>query len=444
MEFDLVVLGCGSAGTEAVKEALRYTKRILCVDRSPEAVGGTCLNRGCVPAKFLRKGALLSEEVKRASFYGLSASLGETSFAGAVDSVRRSVITPIREGLLKFFKAKGVKLLFSPQVRVLGPNLLEVGGKRVSFRFLLVATGSSPSALPGLVSDGRFVLDTDSLWDLTELPRRLLIVGGGVSGVEFAYSLKLYGAEEVYLVELEKGLLPTAGFPPDAVRRLERALKGLGVKVFTGRSVAEVDAARRRVLLSDGTVLEVDAVLLTVGRRPNTSDLGLEEVGVELDPKGFVKTKKGYRTSVETIFAAGDVLPTPALAHAAEGEARLAVRNAFENRFEELDYDRLPSVVYSYYELGRFGKTETDLRREKVPFEVKLLNFRSVARALAEGEEGLVKVYASPEGRILGAVVLSRKSTDSLLHLLLEAENLGRLKGLVFAHPTVEEVLKNL
>ncbi len=438
MDFDLVILGCGSAGTEAAKEALKYTKKILCIDRAPEEIGGTCLNRGCVPTKFLREGALLSEKIEKSSFYGIDAKLSSLNLVDAINSSKRNVIEPVRSGLLKFLKSKGVKFTFTDRVRVLDRNLLEVGGKKVSFKFLLIATGSSPSSVPNVVPDGGFVLDTDSFWDLEILPERVLIVGGGVSGVEFAYILKRYGAKEVYIVELADRLLPTTDYPQDMVRRLERSLKSEGIRIHTSTVVEDIDPSTGRVRLTGGLLLEVNKVLLTVGRKPNTSNLGLENVGVELTPKGYIKVDKGYRTAVNNIFAAGDVLPTPALAHVAEWEAKLAVRNMFENLSEELDYDRIPSVVYSIYELGGFGKNEKLLKEEGVKFETKMLTFRSVAKALAEREEGLIKVHADAEGNILGAFVLSRKHTDALIHLLLEAKNLNLLRKTVFAHPTVE------
>ena len=450
MEFDLAIIGCGSAGVEAAKEALKLRKKVICIERSPEWIGGTCLNKGCVPTKHLREGAYLTEKLQSADFYGISSPLRDTDILSSIKGAKERVIKPVREATYKFLSSKGVKFLFSQNAVFKDKNTLLVDGKPVRAKYFLIATGSSPSSVPNVVPDGKFVLDTDSFWNIEVAPRKVLIVGGGVSGLEFAYILKRYGAEEVHIVELQKGLLPSVkNLSPDVVKRLERKLKAEGIKIHLQTVVEDIDPSKRRVRLSNGLLLEkIDFVLLTVGRKPNTSNLGLEKIGVKLTPRGFVEVDKTYRSSVENIYAAGDVIETPALAHVAKVEARLAVRNIFLKTSDSLDYSKVPSVVYSAYELGSFGWGEGEIKERKIPYAVKMASFRSVAKALSEGEEGLIKVFVSPEGEILGANVLSRKHTDSLLHLLLLAKDGGlkidRLREFIFAHPTVEEVLENL
>ncbi len=449
MEFDLIVIGCGSAGVEAAKEALKYTKRVLCIEKSPEAIGGTCLNRGCVPTKFLREGALLIEKIKRSEFYGIESELKGLNLVGAISKGMSEVVAPVREATFKYLKGRGAKFHFSEGVSFIDKYAVKIAdGKTFRGKYFLIATGSSPSKIPNVEPDGEFVLDTDTFWEIEEVPRRVLIVGGGASGVEFAHILKTYGVEEVYLVELAAQILPTVNYPRDMVSRLKRKLEGEGVKIFTSTVVEEVDGNSKKVKLSNGQTLGVDYVLLTVGRRPNTSGLNLERIGVRLNPKGFVEVDERYRTSVENIFAAGDVIPTSALAHVAKHEAVLAVKNIFRREAASLNYRKVPSVVYSAYELGGFGYGEAELKEKKIPFKTVMLNFRSVAKALAELEDGLVKVYLSEKGEILGAFVLSKKHTDGLLHLLLmgteEKWTPERFKEFVFAHPTVDEVLENL
>ncbi len=449
MDFDLIVIGCGSAGTEAAKEALKHTKKVLCLEKTPEDIGGTCLNRGCVPTKFLREGTILAQKIEHSGFYGIESSLGGISLVGAIRSGKEGVIRPIRESLYKYLKGKGMKFHFSGGFTFLDRNRIRAAdGKIFSGRYFLIATGSSPAAVKNIVPDGEFVLDTDSFWNLRETPKSVLIVGGGVSGLEFANILKTYRVEEVFVVEIAPSVLPSGIYPTDMVRRLERELKRKGVKILTSTSVERVNAETGEVLLSNGETLKVEKVLLTVGRKPNTERLGLESVGVERDAKGFVRVKKNYASTVENIFAVGDAIATPALAHVAKHEARLAVENIFKKTLKRLDYSKIPSVVYSAYEIGGFGPTEKDLKGEGIPYKTVMLSFRSVAKALAEMEEGLIKTYLSPEGKILGGAVLSKKHTDALLHLLLMAAEAGwteeKLKRFVFAHPTVEEVLENI
>jgi len=450
MIFDLAVIGCGSAGVEAAKEALKYTKKIVCVERSKEDIGGTCLNRGCVPTKHLREGAYLAEKITLSDLYGLEMTLKGFSLVSSIKGAKEKVIKPIRESTYKFLSSKGVKFVFTPNAVFKDKNTLSVSGKEIKAKYFLVATGSSPSAVPNVVPDGEFVLDTDSFWNIKAAPRKVLIVGAGVSGVEFAHILKRYGAEEVHLAELQKSILPSVdNLSPDVVRRLERKLKSDGIKIHLQTVVEDIDPASKRVKLSNGQLLEgLDFVLLTVGRRPNTRNLGLENIGVKLTPRGYIEVDDTYRSSVENLYAAGDVIETPALAHVAKAEARLAVRNIFLKTSDRLDYDSVPSVVYSAYELGSFGKGERELKGEKIPYTVKMATLRSIAKALTEGEEGLIKVFVSPEGEILGANVLTKKHTDALLHLLLLAKvkgtKIGELEDFIWAHPTVEEVLENL
>ena len=450
MEFDLAIIGCGSAGVEAAKETLKLRKRVICIERSPEWIGGTCLNKGCIPTKHLREGAYLTEKLQSADFYGISTSLKGLDILSSIKSANEKVIRPIREATYKFLSSKGIKFLFSQNVVFADKNTLLVDGKPVRAKYFLIATGSSPFSVPNVVPDGEFVLDTDSFWNIEAAPRRVLIVGGGVSGVEFAYILKRYGAEEVHIVELQKSLLPSVkNLSPDVVKRLEKKLKSEGIKIHLQTVVEDINPSKKRIKLSNGLLLEgIDFVLLTVGRRPNTSDLRLEKVGVKLTPRGYIEVNRSYRSSVENIYAVGDVIETPALAHVAKAEARLAVRNIFLKTSDSLDYSKVPSVVYSAYELGSFGWGERELKERKIPYKVKMASFRSVAKALSEGEEGLIKVFVSSKGEILGANVLSKKHTDSLIHLLLLAKEEGlkidHLKEFVFAHPTVDEVLENL
>ncbi|RTZ60544.1 MAG: hypothetical protein DSZ31_01835 [Gammaproteobacteria bacterium] len=448
--MDLVIIGCGSAGVSAAKEALKYTKNVLCVDRSPEWIGGVCLNKGCVPTKHLREGAYLLDKIAFSGSYGFFPLSPSLNLKSAIEGAKTKVIKPTREGIYKFLRSKGVKFLFSQEVEFLNPNTLRVGEKTVTSKYFLVATGSSPSSVGGISADGEFIFDTDTFWEIEKTPKKVVIVGGGVSGVEFAYILSRYGAEEIHLIEIGKTLLPTVeNLSSDIVRRLERALKGLKIKVHIQTAVEDIDKNTRRVKLTSGELLEdIDAVILTVGRKPNTYSLGLERIGVSLTQKGHIEVNEKYQTSVENIYAVGDVIETPALAHVASHEAKLAVRNIFENSSKRLDYTSVPSVVYSVYEIGSFGFGEKQLKTQGVEYKTSTVTFRAVAKAISEGEEGLIKVFHTPEGQILGANILSKKHTDSILHLLLLAKKGGlsvnELREIVWAHPTIEEVLELL
>ena len=178
-DFDLVIIGCGAAGVEAAKEALKHTKKVLCIEKSPQSIGGTCLNRGCVPTKHLREGAFLLDTLKESSLYGITAQVQSANFSLAVEKVKSQVIKPIRENTYKYLKGRGVKFLFSQEVKFLNTNTLTVGEQKITSRFFLLATGSRPQGIPNLTPDGEYICTTDTIWEIEELPQRVLIVGGG-------------------------------------------------------------------------------------------------------------------------------------------------------------------------------------------------------------------------------------------------------------------------
>jgi Pyruvate/2-oxoglutarate dehydrogenase complex, dihydrolipoamide dehydrogenase (E3) component, and related enzymes len=279
---------------------------------------------------------------------------------------RDQVVLTIRENFIKFAQKLGIPIFYGRGI-LKDKNTVYVEGSDITLktRYILLATGSSCADLKDLPADGKKIFNTDQIWSLREFPRRMLIVGGGAVGVEFAYIFRMYGVD-VVLVELLDKLLPSPDIPEESSRYLARKLKRLGVDVRLRAKVigfSEEDS-RLKVSISDGSTLEVDCILVGVGRKPNTEGIGLEEIGVEKDSRGFVKVNEYCQTSVENIYACGDITSPLMLAHKSMYEGKVAVSHMLGER-ENVRNDRLmPKIIYSAYEVASVGLTEDQAEDE--------------------------------------------------------------------------------
>jgi len=270
MEADLVIVGAGSGGYEAALYAYRRGMKVVLVELSPETVGGNCLNKGCIPSKYMRYGAYLADRFSIMDRWGIVPQ-------GYVRLKRNrdAVVATIRENFKKFAKQINLPIIYGKGI-LKDSNTVYVEGAGISVRsrYILLATGSRPASVGNLIPDGRCVLNTDQIWDLEKLPRRVLIVGGGAVGVEFAYIFRKYGSE-VTLVELKRRLLPTDDIPEDSARYLGRKLRQIGVDLRMRTTVDRWEEVPEgvKVKLTDGSDLVVDFILLAVGRHPNTEGI---------------------------------------------------------------------------------------------------------------------------------------------------------------------------
>ncbi len=446
MEFDLIILGAGSGGYEAGLFAFRRGLSIAFVELSPESVGGNCLNKGCIPSKYMRHGAYIIEKISKAKNYGIKVKCGyEIDFKEAVRG-RNKVIVTIRENFKKFTKQLGIPLFYGRGL-LKDRNTVFVEGeeKILKAKNILLATGSSPSIIPGLEPDGKYVFNTDLIWELDYVPSSILIVGGGAAGVEFAYIWNSYGSK-VTLVEVKDRVLPLPGIPEDASRYLSRKLARLGVEIKTCTAVKKLikEEGGTRVFLSDGSEIFCDIVLVTVGRKPNTSCIGLEEVGVTLDPKGFVVVDEYGRTDAKNIYACGDITSPLMLAHKAMYEGKIAVNHMLGSMDWKRDNNIIPKIVYSALEIASVGLTEDDA--EDLGFEpsVGVASFISNPKAMDDSEnEGFVRIVVDEEtGRILGCHICGPHAGElihQVVHLMRADINYEFLTQTVFAHPSLSE-----
>ncbi|NPB08201.1 MAG: dihydrolipoyl dehydrogenase [Aquificae bacterium] len=445
MEFDLVIIGAGSGGYEAGLYAFRRGMKVAFVELSEENVGGNCLNRGCIPSKYMRHGAYLLDKFPKMESYGIVPRGYEIDFPKLTEG-RDRVVTTIRENFLKFARKLGIPIFYGKGV-LRDPNTVFVEGEEKSLktRYVLVATGSSPVAVGDLVPDGKYVLNTDQVWSVRSVPERIVVVGGGAAGTEFAYIFRKYGAE-VVLVEIKDRVLPVEDIPEDSSRYLGRKLRDLGVELKTRTSVRTWEKTPRgvRVVLSDGTEVEADFILLTVGRRPNTRGIGLEEVGVELDERGFIKVNEYAQTSVENIYACGDVTSPLMLAHKAMYEGKIAVAHMLGERDWKRNERIIPKIVYSAVEVASVGLTEDQAEDEDIEVRVGVASFVVNPKAMDDGEnEGFVRIVADEDtGEILGCHIVGPHAGElihQVVHMMRDGKTVEFASKSMYSHPSLSE-----
>lgn len=447
--YDLIVIGAGPGGYVAALRAAQLGMRVACVEKDA-ALGGTCLNVGCIPSKAL----LDSSEL----YFHARKGLGEHGIAlggvaldlGAMMKRKDRVVTGLTRGIASLFKKNGVtwlrgeaRLLSASRVEVRGAEKAEYGTSRI-----LIATGSAPIELPDLPFDGERVISSTEALALARVPERLVVVGGGAIGLELGSVWNRLGAE-VHVVEMLDRLVPAMDL--EMTRALGKELEKQGLHFRLG---ARVTAARRSdaglavTIESSGETSGIDCnlLLVAVGRRPHTPGLGLEDIGVELDERGRIRVDGRFATNVAGVFAVGDVIAGPMLAHKAEEEGIAAVE-LMAGQAGHVNYEAIPNVVYTSPELACVGLSEEEAKRRAIDYRKGSFPFRANGRARCMGEsEGMVKILAdAATDRILGVHILGPRASDLIAEAAIamefsaSAEDLARS---VHAHPTLPEALK--
>lgn len=448
--YDLVVIGAGPGGYVGAIRAAQLGMRTAIVER--DKLGGTCLHYGCIPTKALLHAAEVAELARGASEFGVRVESVSVDFR-AVQRYRERTVGTLHRGV-EYLMRKNRVATFAGTARLLRPDRVHVSlndgsETELQTRRVLVATGSRPRSLPWLALDGERVLSSDHLVSLPEAPPRLAILGAGVIGVEFASAFASLGSQ-VTLIEILPRVLPAEDEEVSAA--VEKAFTRRGIRILTSATLKGVERAGSGLQLSvekDGKLetLEADRLLVAVGRGPVTDGLGLEEVGVELDPQGFVRTEGTYRTTAAGVWAIGDVIHAqPMLAHVASEEAVRAVEDMAGQSTAPLDYDAVPRCTYCRPEVASFGLTEAQARERGYDVRVGRFPFSANSKALILGErEGFVKVVADARhGEILGMHVVGPRATELLPEGILGKSveaTLHELAAAVHAHPTLAEAV---
>jgi len=444
--YDLIIVGAGSGGYEGALYAHRRGMKVALVELSPETVGGNCLNRGCIPSKYMRHGAYMLEKFQKLQDYGVSLKGYDLNMA-SLRAGRDRVVVTIRENFKKFAQHLKIPIFYGKGVlKDKNTVVVEPSGEELKGRYILLATGSSTTSLGDIAPDGKHVYDTDQIWSLEEFPKSILIVGGGAVGVEFAYIFRMYGSE-VVLVEIKDRLLPSADIPEESSRYLARKLKKLGVDLRLKTTVQSWEFCEGgvKVLLSDGSEVNTDLILLGVGRRPNTEGIGIEEVGIERDAKGFIKVNEFCQTSIPNIYACGDITSPLMLAHKSMYEAKVAISHMLGEEDIRRDERIVPKIIYSAYEIASVGLTEDQAEEEGYEVKVGVVSFVSNPKAMDDGEnEGFVRIVADEEGNLLGCHILGPHAGELLhqfLHIMKAGLKVYFLSKSMYSHPSLSETI---
>ncbi|MEW2636452.1 FAD-dependent oxidoreductase [Streptomyces sp. NPDC048389] len=412
--YDLVVIGGGSAGLTAARTAGRFGARTLLVER--DRLGGDCLWTGCVPSKALLHVAADVQAARRATAYGLPPASGPADLAAAMAEVKRATRAIEPHDSAEALAPYGVDVVCGA-ASFTGPRTLTAGDREVSFRYAVIATGSSPVLVPVPGLAEAVPLTSDTVWHLSELPRRLVVLGGGPTGCELGQAFARLGSQ-VTLVEAMDRLVPRE--EPRASQVLRQRLEAERVTVLTGYRAERVDAA---AVHGPGDPLPYDTLLAVTGRRASIRKLGLQAAGVELTKAGDVRTDGRLRTANRRIYAAGDVTGRSAFTHLGGTQGAAAATDALLGVRRSIDYRAVPWVTFTDPEIARVGLTADEAREEYGDaVRVHTLENDRADRAVADGRtEGFTTLVLGPRGKIVGATVVSPRAGETIAHLAAAA-----------------------
>jgi dihydrolipoamide dehydrogenase len=437
-DFDLTVIGSGPGGYVAAIHAARLGARVAILEQKDSEWGGTCLNWGCIPAKALVQSAEVLQAVRRAGEFGVR--VGEPEVDWPAMQVRKdSVVKSLRQGVQGLLKANGVEMI-TARGRLLGGNRVDAGGRQLDSSNLLLAPGSVVSLPPFPGAD--LGLTSDTILGLEQVPESLVVIGGGVVGMEFAGVFSLLGTQVTVVEMLDQLLAP---LDPDVARRFQQLMARRGVRFHLGARVEAVERSGSGFSVrSSAGELAGEQVLVATGRRPNTADLGLEEASVATE-RAAITVDRHLRTNQEGVYAIGDVTGISMLAHTASYQGEVAVTNALSEKRISADYSTIPACVYTDPEIAYVGMSEARARADGMEIRVGQFPFSALGRAQVLGEtQGLVKVVADSDGYLLGVTIMGPRATDLIAEAVL-AVNQGlsaaELSHAVHAHPTLPEAL---
>jgi dihydrolipoamide dehydrogenase len=442
--YDCIVIGSGPGGYVAAIRAAQLGLKTAVVER--DKLGGRCLNYACIPAKAVLRSADLLSEIRESEEFGLKVGGVEVDYA-AVQARRAKVVSTLTSGVGGLFKKAGIDVIEgSAKLTADGDVIADVYGAEpmtIAAGSVILATGSAPRSIPG-VPFGERVIGTEEAWALPEVPARLAVVGAGASGAEIASAFARLGSEVLLLEALER-LLPTED--ADISRLVERGLKRQGIGVHTSTPVADVKGSETRVSFAYGSEsTEVDYLVICAGRGADVDGLGLAEAGVELDERGLIQVDGALRTSRAGVYAIGDLVRGPALAHKASDEGVIAAETIAGRATHPIAYGDIPRATFCTPNVGSFGLTEAQAREQGFDVVVGKVPYGAVGGGTVYGDRtGLVKVVGERKyGELLGGHIVGARATE----LIQELVNVRALEGgfpelarIIHGHPTLSEAV---
>lgn len=448
-EFDLVIIGGGPGGYVAAIRGAQEGARVALVEK--RKLGGTCLNWGCIPTKALYHSAKALAMAKKAGDYGVELGSAEVGFnlARAVER-KDGIVDKLVGGVAQLLKGNGVQV-FNGSAFIDNPGQVSIKRhdetETVATKNIIIATGSEPAMIPAFNIDRKNILTSTEMLDLKDIPPSLLIIGGGVMGCEFATIFARFGSR-VTIVELLDTILSTED--KQVVRTVAKSFKALGIEVKTGVTVERVvagdfDGGSVKTTLAGGEEIITAKALVSIGRSFNSTGLGLEELGVELD-RGSIKVNERMETNIKGVYAIGDVVGGMLLAHVASTEGAVAVKNAL-GKSEVMDYSVIPAGIFTDPEIASVGLREKDAKENEIEVKVGRFPYAASGKALGMGEsDGFVQVISEPgTDKVLGASIVGAHATDLIGELALAMKTGATITDIadtVHAHPTLPEIVQ--
>lgn len=447
-QLDLVVIGAGPGGYECAIKAAQLGLKVAVVEKR-DRLGGTCLNIGCIPSKAMLHASELFDEAGHA-FEGMGIEVGKPKLNlkqmlafkdEAIDGNTKGIEFLFKKNKIEWVKGEGV---------IEAAGKVKVGDRMLEAKNIVIATGSDVAQLPGIEIDEKTVVSSTGALELDKVPGKLLVIGGGVIGLELGSVWARLGAE-VTVVEYLDAILP--GTDGEVVRNFTRILKKQGFKLKLGAKVTKVEKQKSGLKVSvepakggDAETLEADVVLVAVGRTAYTQGLGLDKIGVKTDKRGRVEVDESYRTNVEGVYAIGDVIAGPMLAHKAMEEG-VALAEQLAGHYGAVNYEVIPGVVYTAPEVASVGKTEEQLKEAGIDYNAGKFPFTANGRAKAnKTTDGFVKILADKKtDRVLGVHIIGVNAGELIAEAAIamefsaSSEDIARI---CFAHPTLSEAVK--
>jgi len=455
---DVAILGGGTGGYVAAIRAAQLGKQVVIIEK--DKLGGTCLHRGCIPSKALLRSAEVYAEIQESEMYGIETA-GATLVFPKVQARKDAIVEQLHQGVQYLMKKNKIQVVHA-KGRVIGPSIFSPQSGAVAVEFedgemdtvvptnLIIATGSRPRVLPGLEPDGRYIMSSDEALRMDELPASLIIVGGGVIGLEWASMLNDFGVE-ITVVEAAAHVLPAED--EDVAKEMQRLLGKRGVRFLTGASVLtetysiQKDGIQIDVKLGDEKqeTLKADKVLVSVGRQANVENIGLENTDIKLE-RGFIAVNQYLQTGEGHIYAIGDVIGGLQLAHAASHEGILAVNHLAGETVHAVESHRIPRCVYTRPEAASIGFTEREAKERGYEVKTGKFPFQAIGKSLVHGSrDGFVKVIADAKTNdILGVHMIGTHVTELIaeasLAQMLDATP-WEVGQTIHPHPTLSEIM---
>jgi dihydrolipoamide dehydrogenase len=437
--YDCVVVGSGPGGYVAAIRAAQLGMKTAVIEK--DRIGGRCLNYACIPAKAVLRVADVLSEIREAADFGIKVGAPEIDFAG-VTARRAKVVSTLTGGVAGLMKKNGIEVI-EGSATLAGEGTVKVDSHSISAKTIILATGSVKRPIPGAQFGGR-VIGTEEAWALDELPKSMAVVGAGASGAEIASAYARLGVEVILLEALDR-VLPTED--ADISKLAERGFKKQGINVHTGTLVKDIESGEQSVKFSYGEQSgEAEWLVIAAGRGPDIEGLGLDAAGVKLADNGLIEVDAAMHTSVEGVYAIGDLVHGPALAHKASDEGVIAAEDAAGMPTHPIEYIDVPRATFCAPNVASFGLTEAQAREEGYDVVVGKVQYGAVGAGTVYGDRtGLVKIVGEKRyGELLGGHIVGSKATE----LIQELVNARALEGgypeiarLVHGHPTMSEAV---